>query len=155
MENQSKNACDIDFGKNMNDSLTEVISRNGFEQVTTIIDKDRVLVWRVSTIWKCAKDKEIEVETIESFPLENPNIWFDFGEVPSVRNIVSHMRRVIDADLNHPVICGPNDEVLDGMHRIAKCLFLGLKVVNVVRLEELPEPEIVLSKSGEIIDSRI
>jgi hypothetical protein len=66
--------------------------------------------------------------------------WYGAADRPSVRSIVEHMRLVLTVDLRHPIILGPDGRVMDGMHRIARCLLEGDTTIRAVRLPVLPEP---------------
>ncbi|MGH3263648.1 MAG: hypothetical protein ACRDNS_16835, partial [Trebonia sp.] len=39
---------------------------------------------------------------------------------------------IIQVDLSHPIILGPDGRVMDGMHRIARALLEGLPAINAV-----------------------
>ena len=60
---------------------------------------------------------------------------------PTVRDLVAHLRLVLDADLSHPVILGSDGRVMDGMHRIARALLEGRSEIAAVRFPEDPEPD--------------
>ena len=55
--------------------------------------------------------------------------------------LAEHFRRVLNADVRHPIIVANIDEeevVLDGMHRLVRMFFLGSKTIPVQRFAELP-----------------
>jgi len=56
-------------------------------------------------------------------------------------NFVAHMHQVYEADLSYPIILDEDGYVMDGRHRIAKALFLGLKTIKAVRFERTPLPD--------------
>jgi hypothetical protein len=60
---------------------------------------------------------------------------------PTVREIVGHLRLVLDVDPSYPVILGPDGRVMDGMHRIARALLEGRTEIPAVRFPTLPEPD--------------
>lgn len=45
------------------------------------------------------------------------------------------------ADLSYPVILAADGRVMDGMHRIAKALAMGLETVDAVQFQKQPEPD--------------
>jgi hypothetical protein len=45
------------------------------------------------------------------------------------------MDRIINADLQYPIILAPNYGVIDGMHRIAKAVYIGRAIIRCVRFE--------------------
>ena len=50
-------------------------------------------------------------------------------------------KRVLEADLSHPVILSADGSLFDGSHRIAKAWVLGHETIQVVRFRENPEPD--------------
>jgi hypothetical protein len=60
---------------------------------------------------------------------------------PTVREIVGHLRLVLDVDASYPVILGPDGRVMDGMHRIARALLENRTEIAAVRFATLPEPD--------------
>jgi hypothetical protein len=58
-----------------------------------------------------------------------------------VRNLLGHLRRVLEVDLAYPVILGPDGRVMDGMHRIARALIDGRSTITAVRFAVLPAPD--------------
>ena len=68
--------------------------------------------------------------------------WFNDGdEVPTVRNVVDHMRLVREVDLSYPIILGSSGCVMDGMHRVVRALLEGRPTVKAVQFEIDPEPD--------------
>ena len=49
--------------------------------------------------------------------------------------------RVAEADLSYPVILGPGNRVMDGMHRVARALLESRTTIWARRFRELPEPD--------------
>ncbi len=67
--------------------------------------------------------------------------WFKDGQSPTVRSVVEHARLMQAADLSFPVILAAEGRVMDGMHRIAKALLLGLATVDAVQFPVTPDPD--------------
>ncbi len=68
--------------------------------------------------------------------------WFGAdGSPATVRTLVRHMELVNDVDLVYPVILGCDGELMDGMHRVARCLLEGRPTVSGVRFLEQPPPD--------------
>lgn len=67
--------------------------------------------------------------------------WFDATQSPTVRSVVDHVRLIQAVDTSYPIILGPGNRVMDGMHRVARALLEGRATVPAVRLRELPEPD--------------
>ena len=68
--------------------------------------------------------------------------WFGADGAPyTVRVLVRHMELVNQADLAYPVILGTEGQVMDGMHRVARCLLEGRATVPAVQFVAQPEPD--------------
>lgn len=82
---------------------------------------------------------EVAVSSIAE--LDTP-YWFgaDGGPV-TVRILVRHMELVGAADCSFPVILAASGQVMDGMHRIARCLLEGRPTVPAVRFAVDPPPD--------------
>jgi hypothetical protein len=83
--------------------------------------------------------KDVEVASIAEI---DTVYWFDDGfERPTVRKVVEHFRFIEEVDLSHPIILGFDGRVMDGMHRIAKALLVGLTTIKAVQFETHVEPD--------------
>jgi hypothetical protein len=70
------------------------------------------------------------------------NYWYNSeGDVPTVRSMVDHMKILMEADTDFPVILNSEGRVMDGMHRIAKALYLGFPKIKAVRFPSDPLPD--------------
>lgn len=67
--------------------------------------------------------------------------WFDQSERPTVRKVVEHFRLLQEVDTSIPIIIGPDNRVMDGMHRVARALLENRTTIRAVRLRDLPEPD--------------
>lgn len=75
------------------------------------------------------------------------DVWKD---VFTVENFVYHMHRVDIANLDYPIITvrsGSRLFVLDGMHRLAKCLRYGIEKISCVELGSEYSNLVVLSEN--------
>jgi hypothetical protein len=65
--------------------------------------------------------------------------WFNDGdELPTVRNVVEHMRLVGQVDLSYPITLGANGCVMDGMHRVVRALLDGHRTIKAVAIRRRP-----------------
>jgi len=78
---------------------------------------------------------------LEDIPEIDSVYWFHESEEPTVRKVVEHFRRVEDVDPSSPIMLGPDNRVMDGMHRVARALLEGRPAIKTVRLQELPGPD--------------
>ena len=70
------------------------------------------------------------------------NYWYQGpDEVPTCRSVVAHMRLVLEADLNHPIILCSEGRIMDGMHRVGKALLEGRESIGAVRFATTPDPD--------------
>jgi hypothetical protein len=68
--------------------------------------------------------------------------WFNRSDqLPTVRNIVEHIRLIEEVDLSYPIILAADGRVMDGMHRIARSLLEGRSTILAVRFAADPEPD--------------
>ncbi len=68
--------------------------------------------------------------------------WYDGSKyLPTVRDIIEHVRLLEAADLSYPIILAHDGRVMDGMHRIAKALLQGRTTIKAVRLPTAIEPD--------------
>ena len=70
--------------------------------------------------------------------------WFGAdGSPPTVRLLVRHMELVRDADPSYPILLDVQGRVMDGMHRVARAVLLGLGSISARQFPELPSPDYV------------
>ena len=66
-----------------------------------------------------------------------------------MRRVVEHIRLIEDVDVKYPIILGPDGQVMDGMHRIARDI--GRKNDNSGRaVRAPPEPDYRDCRSSEL-----
>jgi hypothetical protein len=83
--------------------------------------------------------KEVPLSSIRELDTAH---WFGADGAPyTVRVLVRHMELVNEVDLSYPVILGTEGQVMDGMHRVARCLLEGRETVAAVQFNEQPEPD--------------
>lgn len=79
-------------------------------------------------------------------PLAHLCTWSRYNDL-SLRDMVMHMRAVLDADLSHPIILDEDGVIMDGRHRLMKSMLLGKKSILVRRFEATPTPDRIISGS--------
>ena len=90
--------------------------------------------WAVSRLIQLAKDLPVM-----EIPLDHLNIWHKYENL-TLREMAMHIKCVLKADLNFPIILDEDGDILDGRHRIMKALIEGNKSIKAVRFDENPEP---------------
>jgi hypothetical protein len=104
--------------------------------------------WYIETIWSAAEGLPAEEVLVAHIQEVDEDCWFRGGPA-TVRAVVDHTRRIVDADLTRPVILAADGQVLDGMHRIAKAILAGHDTISAQRLPEDPDPDwFMLRASG-------
>jgi hypothetical protein len=97
--------------------------------------------WDVDRLIALASDLPVEqVDLADLFEIDSV-YWFDDWQRPTVRNIVEHIRLVHEVDPSHPIILGPDNRVMDGMHRVARALLERRATITARRLRVLPDPD--------------
>ncbi|MCD6162602.1 MAG: hypothetical protein J7K40_09350 [candidate division Zixibacteria bacterium] len=78
---------------------------------------------------------------VQEMPLEHLNIFDLHPDIKSFRNWIGHIKSVLDADLDCPIILDDEGYVMDGRHRIAKAILEGKETIKFVRFRETPPPD--------------
>jgi hypothetical protein len=97
--------------------------------------------WDVDRLIELTKDAPIEEVVLTDLPEIDSVYWFDSSDAPTVRKIVEHFRLMQEVDLSYPIIIGPDNRIMDGMHRVARALVEGRKTITAVRLLKVPDPD--------------
>ena len=90
--------------------------------------------WQVSKLITLSKDLPVM-----EIPLDHLNVYYVYKKL-TLRELVGHIRAVLDADLSYPIILDEDGEIMDGRHRIMKAILEGAKTIKAVRFEENPVP---------------
>ena len=89
----------------------------------------QVHFWHVPDLLARATDLPVGVDA-----------WFGEACRPTIENVVDHMRRVLKADLDDPILLSAEGHVFDGLHRLARCLLEGVETIRFCQFEADPEP---------------
>ena len=101
-----------------------------------------LLAWDVDRLVQVSNAfprKQVPLDTIRE--LDEP--WHDEGEPATWRRMIEHITLIDEADLSFPIILSSNGAVMDGMHRVAKAVRQGRKVIEAVQFDQDPEPDYV------------
>ena len=100
------------------------------------------LTWYVERLWTLAAELPKQSVPMQDLTHIFDDIcWASSNPKPGVWEDVLHAKRIINADMSHPVILNAAGSLMDGAHRLAKAWVLGYETVDVVRFEEDPEPD--------------
>ena len=97
--------------------------------------------WDVDRLIELTSDLPVEELPLAELHEVDSVYWFDSSQRPTVRDVVEHFRLVQEVDPQHPIILGPDNRVMDGMHRVARALLEGQASIAAVRLRTLPDPD--------------
>lgn len=88
--------------------------------------------WSVARLIELSKDLPVM-----EIPINHLNIYYRYHDL-RLRDMVMHIRAVLDADLSFPIILDEDGEVMDGRHRIMKAIIENKTTIKAVRFEENP-----------------
>jgi hypothetical protein len=57
-----------------------------------------------------------------------------------MREMITHFRQVVDADMAYPIILDEDGEIMDGRHRIMHALYNGHTEIKAKRFDTNPTP---------------
>ena len=90
--------------------------------------------------WSVARLFELVRELpVMDVPLEHLNMYNTYEKL-TLREMVMHMKAVLDADPDKPIILDEDGEIMDGRHRLMKAMLHNASTIKVVRFEENPPP---------------
>ena len=90
--------------------------------------------WSVARLVALSRDFPVM-----EIPLEHLYVYHKYEKL-SLREMVMHVRAVMQADLSYPIILDEDGDLLDGRHRIMKAMLNGEKTIKAVRFDENPRP---------------
>jgi len=100
--------------------------------------------YKIEQLWKSAKDKPIINLPISAFKNSlSSKFWDDkdgndispYEVLDNPKKAPYHIKAINNADLDYPLIVAKSNlDVLDGLHRLCKCILLKKKYVNVQKI---------------------
>ena len=88
--------------------------------------------WSVSRLIELSKDLPIM-----EVPLNHLCVYNKYDNL-RLRDMVTHMKAVLNADLSYPIILDEDGEIMDGRHRIMKAMLEGIETIKAVRFDANP-----------------
>lgn len=104
---------------------------------------DGLLAWDVDRLISLSADLPVRMIELSDIAEIDTDYWFKDGQQATVRAVVEHAKLMASAELDYPVILAADGRVMDGMHRIAKALLLGMTSIAAVQFVEQPAPDFV------------
>lgn len=87
----------------------------------------------ISGLILASKDfKVIELEI--AYIYQNDSITPD----NSMFEFARHMKLVMNADLDFPIMLSPVNSIIDGRHRLVKAIYKGIKTIKTVKFDTMP-----------------
>ena len=93
------------------------------------------LTWSVPRLLELSKSLPVM-----DIPLDHLCVYYTYKNL-SLRDMVSHMEAVNNADLKYPIILDEDGELMDGRHRLMKAMLMGEKTIKAVRFDTNPYPD--------------
>lgn len=98
--------------------------------------------WDVDRLIALSRGLPVQRVAVDAIGEIDTAYWFDGSdEVPTVRKVVEHARRISEVDVSYPIILGHDGRIMDGMHRIARALLESRPKIDAVRFTALPKPD--------------
>lgn len=98
--------------------------------------------WDLDTVWQLSKPLDIITVHVDCLWEEYKDAWCWQWEEEKINNqfYLDHMVRVMDSDLNYPIILSEEGLIFDGVHRLMKAKFLGFGAIYAVKFDKDPTP---------------
>ena len=99
--------------------------------------------WDLKDIWEASKNlkvEQIKVSTLWDSRYKKAWCWQHEDEEINNLFFLHHMKRVLNSDLNYPIILSEENLIFDGVHRLMKAKHLGLEYIDCVRFSKDPKP---------------
>ncbi len=107
------------------------------------LDGGERLTWRVDRLHDAAVGLVPFAREVSSFSSDMRGVvWIGRGERPTIGWVVQHCRRILDADLSYPIILARDGRIMDGAHRLARCVLEEIPIILCVQFETDPEPDL-------------
>ncbi len=100
--------------------------------------------WNLKDIWKSSEELTVELMLVSELWDERYSkafCWQLHGEEITNEFFLHHLRRVLDANLDYPIILSEENYILDGVHRLMKCKYLGIEKIKYVKFKKDPKPK--------------
>lgn len=91
--------------------------------------------WDLKYIWSLADKLDIEFVPVKDIweQYRDQWCWGWEGEEIDNESFLGHVERVMQSDLNYPIILSEEGYIFDGVHRLIKAKYLGLERIHAVK----------------------
>ena len=102
--------------------------------------------WDVEKLWELSKGLPVHKIQINSIKELDQDCWFTDSKstpLPTMRNVARHCQRIINANMEYPILLCSDGQLIDGGHRIAKALIDEKSEIDAVYIT-LPTADVIL-----------
>ena len=117
----------------------EIIPRKRSPRHSRMVD-GALHIWHVPRLWELARDLPVVEASVASFAELDWDCWFGADREPTIRRVARHCQRIVNADLSFPIILHADGSLMDGGHRLAKALMIGVSTIKAVQFVVTPPP---------------
>ncbi|RAP76422.1 chromosome partitioning protein ParB [Paenibacillus montanisoli] len=124
--------------------VEEFLSRMKHKHGRTI--DGRRHIWDVEKLWEISKHLPVHKIKIDSIKELDQDCWFADSRsapIPTIRNVARHCQRIINANMEYPILLCADGQLIDGGHRIAKALIEEKSEIDAVFIQ-LPPADVIL-----------
>jgi disulfide oxidoreductase YuzD len=96
--------------------------------------------WDLVDIWKDSASLqpiEVKVDTLWK-EYEGIYCWLEVGDKVTHAHFLHHLDRIMSADLSYPIILSEENYIMDGVHRLMKCKYLGITSIHCLKFKKDP-----------------
>lgn len=122
--------------------FTPVNIKTDIDGLGSFIDGNKV--WEVTSLIYQVQKQNLEVFELPLCGINLATTCWESGDL-KIKNFAKHWKRANETDLNYPVILDDDGFIMDGWHRVAKALFLGLSTIKAVRFDKTPSCDYIKS----------
>ena len=110
----------------------------------TIFKNGKKHRWYIENLWELSKDLQIFEYEILSFEGFDEDFWFGDRLKPTIKAVIEHHHKILNANYNYPIIISEDGLIMDGVHRICRAYIEGRKTIPAVRFVKNPEPDQII-----------
>lgn len=100
--------------------------------------------WNLKEIWHASKNlkiHQIDPKKLWQNRYSKVFCWLEKDESINNEIFLEHFERVLNADLNYPIILSEEQYIMDGVHRLMKAIHLGYEKIPYVQFDKDPISE--------------
>jgi hypothetical protein len=101
--------------------------------------------WNLKDLWHAAERLPVFKVSVDKLWRERYAkvfCWQLNDEAIDNEFFLHHMQRILDADLDYPIILSEEDYIFDGVHRLLKCKYLNIEYIKCSKFTKDPEAKI-------------